>query len=389
MLVPSTPCYWIFCKVIDNFGDIGVCWRLARQLCSEYNINVCLWVDDIVSFTKICPQVDPSKQKQTVSGVTIRLWQVNDKCLPDSNNTPHVLIESFACELPQPLQHWADTHSVLWINLEYLSAEDWVEQIHLLASPRPSGQKKLFFFPGFAEQTGGLLREHALYQQRLDFLDNPSAQKHFRDQLQLPQQDNGRRNLFIFSYNTPALSEWLNCWQNLSIPLNIWLAPGLSTQSLAHLLPASPKAGAQINIGSLNINILPMVQQQDFDKILWLADINIVRGEDSLVRAHWAHKPFFWHIYPQQDHAHLTKLDAFWQKVYGSFSPGLKKAHQALSLELNQAVQLSTQERYLHWQQLFEHDQLWQQDQKKWTEKQNIMQNLAEKLVNLAQNSLK
>ncbi len=389
MLSPSSPCFWIFCKVIDNFGDIGVCWRLSRQLFTEYHVNVCLWVDDLTAFAKICPEIDPSIQKQIISGVTIHLWHAQSDCLPDPTNQPHVLIESFACELPLPLQHWADTHPVLWLNLEYLSAEDWVEQMHLLSSPRPSGQKKLFFFPGFTAHTGGLLREKVLNQERINFLANPAAQQSFREQLLLPRKKNGRMSLFIFSYTNPILSEWITCWKNLSIPLDIWLAPGLSTNSLQQLFPTSPNPGTQINIGYLSISILPMVQQQDFDKILWLADINIVRGEDSLVRAHWAHKPFFWHIYPQENDTHLVKLDAFWQKVYAFFSPAIQQAHQALSLELNQAVRLSVQERHYHWQQLFEHYQLWQQGQKKWTEKQNIIQNLAENLVNLAQNSLK
>lgn len=39
--------------------------------------------------------------------------------------------------------------------------------------------------------------------------------------------------------------------------------------------------------------------------------MNLVRGEDSLVRALWAGKPLVWHIYPQDDDAHVAKLSAF------------------------------------------------------------------------------
>ncbi|MBY0444112.1 MAG: elongation factor P maturation arginine rhamnosyltransferase EarP, partial [Burkholderiales bacterium] len=35
----------IFCRVIDNYGDIGVCWRLARQLSFEHGFAVRLMVD--------------------------------------------------------------------------------------------------------------------------------------------------------------------------------------------------------------------------------------------------------------------------------------------------------------------------------------------------------
>ena len=45
--------------------------------------------------------------------------------------------------------------------------------------------------------------------------------------------------------------------------------------------------------------------------MLWACDLNLVRGEDSLVRALWAGQPFVWHIYPQHDNAHHAKLDAF------------------------------------------------------------------------------
>lgn len=56
---------------------------------------------------------------------------------------------------------------------------------------------------------------------------------------------------------------------------------------------------------------LPRLTQRDYDRLLWSCDLNFVRGEDSLVRALWAGKPFVWHIYPQHDEAHHAKLDAF------------------------------------------------------------------------------
>jgi len=61
----------------------------------------------------------------------------------------------------------------------------------------------------------------------------------------------------------------------------------------------------------LTIHTLPRLSQVEFDHLLWACDLNGVRGEDSLVRALWAGKPLVWHIYPQDDDAHLAKLDAF------------------------------------------------------------------------------
>jgi hypothetical protein len=58
------------------------------------------------------------------------------------------------------------------------------------------------------------------------------------------------------------------------------------------------------------VHAVPFVSQDDYDRLLWLADLNFVRGEDSFVRAQWAEQPFVWQIYPQADNAHLEKLDA-------------------------------------------------------------------------------
>jgi uncharacterized repeat protein (TIGR03837 family) len=59
------------------------------------------------------------------------------------------------------------------------------------------------------------------------------------------------------------------------------------------------------------VRVLPFVEQERYDELLWACDVNFVRGEDSFVRALWAGKPFIWQIYPQQDMAHLKKLEAF------------------------------------------------------------------------------
>ena len=67
--------------------------------------------------------------------------------------------------------------------------------------------------------------------------------------------------------------------------------------------------------GQCQIQRIPFVTQPDYDKILWTADINFVRGEDSMVRAIWAGKPMVWQIYPQDEGAHFIKLDAWIKHV--------------------------------------------------------------------------
>jgi uncharacterized repeat protein (TIGR03837 family) len=57
------------------------------------------------------------------------------------------------------------------------------------------------------------------------------------------------------------------------------------------------------------------MSQTEFDHLLWACDMNFVRGEDSLVRALWAGKPWVWQIYPQDDLAHHAKLQALCDKL--------------------------------------------------------------------------
>lgn len=60
----------IFCSVVDNYGDIGVTWRLARQLAAEHDLDVRLWVDDLAAFVRVCPSADVQLAEQLQQGVS-------------------------------------------------------------------------------------------------------------------------------------------------------------------------------------------------------------------------------------------------------------------------------------------------------------------------------
>jgi uncharacterized repeat protein (TIGR03837 family) len=92
-----------------------------------------------------------------------------------------------------------------------------------------------------------------------------------------------------------------------------------------------------------------MTDQQGFDRLLWSCDFNIVRGEDSFLRAQWAAKPFIWHIYPQEDDYHLIKLRAFMTLYCHNLAPEIADSWQALNLAFNQADKKSVLE---HWVKL-------------------------------------
>lgn len=294
----------IFCRVIDNFGDIGVCWRLCVGL-AERGEQVRLWVDDTSALPWMAPGGSP--------GVEVHGWP-QDLC-GESFSAGDVLVEAFGCEItPEFIALYAERTRAsaikpLWINLEYLSAEDFVERCHGLPSPvlqgPGAGLTKHFFFPGFTPATGGLLRERDLAEHQARF--DRSA---WLAGLGLPST--GERRVALFCYEPPALSALLGLLAQGPEPTRILVTAGRATHAVQHEIEEKNRLQPLWNMdGLLSISYLPYLTQPDFDHLLWACDINFVRGEDSLVRALWAAKPFVWHIYPQQDDAHHAKLEAF------------------------------------------------------------------------------
>ena len=278
----------IFCRVVDNYGDIGVCWRLARQLSAEHGYRLRLWVDDLASFALLCPDLQPTLAAQELRGVELRRWD-----LPFADVTAaDLVIEAFGCQLPENYLAAMVARPPAWINLEYLSAESWIASHHGLASPHPRlPLVKHFFFPGFDPGTGGLLRERS-YDARRELFDESA----FRAEFGLPPDTGDELTISLFSYPNPALPELMRAWAASPRPVRL-LRPGSSE--------------ATRTSGNLSVHALPFLPQARYDELLWACDLNFVRGEDSFVRAQWAGKPFVWQIYPQAGDAHQAKLDAF------------------------------------------------------------------------------
>ncbi len=307
----------IFCNVIDNFGDIGVCWRLARQLANEHGIAVRLWVDDLNSFAKLCPEADAASELQKCRGVEVCLWR---KEFPDVQPA-ELVIEAFACKLPQSYiaTMAAQIIKPVWLNLEYLSAESWVESHHKLPSPHPTlPLTKYFFFPGFTSQTGGLLLESDLLARRDAFQSDAARQRAFWQSIGLDMPSAETQKISLFGYENAALPGLFDTWAAGLQPILCLVPEGrILPQVGQYFGDASPCAGKDYARGNLQVRVLPFVEQERYDELLWACDVNFVRGEDSFVRAQWAGKPFIWHIYPQHDAVHLKKLQAF-LILYGS-----------------------------------------------------------------------
>lgn len=293
----------IFCRVVDNYGDIGVCWRLARRLAHGCGWDVRLWVDDLASFARIQPGIDALAPRQRHGGVDIVRWtQAPDPALAPRD----VVIEAFACDPPPAFIDAMRRSHPAWINLEYLSAEAWVESCHGLPSQRPDGLVKHFFFPGFTAATGGLLREPGLSAERDALQASAAQQDSFLRSIGVPEdalqlRRDGARTVSLFCYPAapaPALVQALAADPRASLLLAPQgVAPGLDAACQA---PGAPR-----------LVRLPFVAQPDFDRLLWCADLNFVRGEDSFVRAAWAARPLVWQIYPQDGNIHLEKLEAW------------------------------------------------------------------------------
>ena len=313
----------IFCRVIDNHGDLGVCWRLACQLAATGE-RVRLWIDDATALRWMAPA--------GCEGVRVIDW-LDDAAVGQAvaEPAPDVLIEAFGCEpAPALIARFAgqSAHGAshpAWINLEYLSAEPYVERLHGLPSPvfkgPGAGLTKRFFYPGFTPATGGLPREPDLPQRQAAF-----DRARWLAAQQIPWQ--GERLVSLFCYEPPALAALLAQLAAGPEPTRLLVTAGRATQAVAaHFsdqgLPSPASAGA----GALSISYLPYLSQPDFDHLLWACDLNFVRGEDSLVRALWAGAPLVWQIYPQDDDAHHAKLGA-WLDWLGA-PPSLRLFHHA------------------------------------------------------------
>lgn len=292
----------IFCQIIDNYGDAGICWRLARSLASQHGQNIRLFCDDLHTL-KLIMMGQTHHQ-----GIEVLPWEAIDQNHRHSPEIPDIVIQAFSCELPKRYlnQILISPNKPIMIHLEYLSAEPWVADFHGRPSPNAHGLQKYFFFPGFQAQTGGLL---------VDPIPN-KAEESCPPSLHAAWQQchMGVKKISIFSYPGAPIKEWLDALNQLREPLDILLAFGN-----AQLLQLQKQHWAHLNLISL-----PFIPQDDYDWLLAQCEFNIVRGEDSFIRAQLAAKPFIWNIYPQDDGAHHTKLKAFLDLYLQGVDPQLQ-----------------------------------------------------------------
>ncbi len=274
-------------------------------------------------------RIPPLGQSDDAQHFAIRLWPD-----PFPAITPaHRVIALFGARLPDTYIE-AMTHQPtppVWINLEYLTAEPWATTCHGLASPHPRlPLTEYFFFPGITPGTGGVVIEPGLSQEWAHF-DRAA----FLARLGIPQDE--KRLMSLFSYDSAALDSLINTCSKDGTPG--WRILSFDTPALprlarrlgrTHLAP-----GETIQLGGLELRILPWLTQDDYDRLLWSSDFNIVRGEDSFVRAQLAGKPMLWQPYVQREAAHLAKLDAFLEHYTNGLPEALIQAIHTLHHAFN------------------------------------------------------
>ncbi|MEO6408032.1 MAG: elongation factor P maturation arginine rhamnosyltransferase EarP [Burkholderiaceae bacterium] len=311
----------VYCRVVDNHGDLGVSWRLSADLAARGE-RVRLWVDDASALAWMAPHGAP--------GVSVHPW-------PDASGSAaaepaDVVIAAFGCELPRPVLAGmaAAGRAPVWINLEYLSAESYVERSHRLPSLQSTGPAagltQWFFYPGYSDATGGLLREPDLTVRQRTF--DRSAWLESAGIALIGRE----RIVSLFCYAPqPSFGALLRTLEadDVAVPTLLLAAPGAATELLREHL------GLGLARGRLRGVAMPWLSQVDHDHLLWASDLNVVRGEDSWIRAQWAGRPFLWQAYAQHDEAHAAKVDAFMDRFLSDAPADLAIALRALSAGWN------------------------------------------------------
>jgi len=268
-----------------------------------------IFCDDLPVLNLLASGVEESIK----SKIDLQPWEASFSNARHPVDIPDVVIEAFGCKLPERYLGalLACAKQPIIINLEYLSAEPWIVDFHTKASPQAHGLPKYFFFPGFQENVGGILVDPVPPQ----LPGTPESLKATWVKLR-PHT----KRISVFCYPGAPLRKWLEDLSSLDEDFDILLTHGHAELLGLH-------TGQQIDLPpSSNLHSIPFVSQDEYDWLLSQCDFNIVRGEDSFVRAQLAGKPFLWHIYPQEDRAHEVKLAAFLDLYLETADQDLKNA---------------------------------------------------------------
>lgn len=302
----------IFCEIIDNFGDIGVVYRISKELKKIFqNVRIRIVLNRIEEFKAINKKVKDTDY-QEIDGLIC----VTEKYVKDNIKTfgvSDVFIEAFGCNVPEEYVKQAKENSKLWINLEYLSGEKWIEDFHLCQSLIDSKiLKKIFFMPGFSEKSGGVIIDSGFLERMKYGKENRDEvfKKYFKD---LDLKDKFIGTVFSYEKNFENLLETLKNYEKETVLLLM----GEKTQkSFSEILKKNLTEGYGniVKYGKITMVYSDFFSQEEYEEIISASDFNFTRGEDSFVRGIVLGKPFMWHIYLQEEKAHMDKIKAFTER---------------------------------------------------------------------------
>ena len=279
----------IFCQVIDNYGDVGVAYRLAREFKRVYpNKKLRFVINQIEELNLIRKSED----------IEIILY----KDISKIENSADLIIESFGCEIPKEYMDKALKKSKLIINLEYFSAEKWVDDFHLQESFLGGNLKKYFFIPGLSEKSGGILLDNEFLERKKKVEAN---KEYYLKKFGIKEKYDLIGSVFSYEKNFGSLIEELKKLGKKIILLM------LSEKTQKNFIKYFDNGN---NYDKIKFVKLPFFTYDKYEELLALCDFNLVRGEDSFVRALLLGKPFLWHIYPQDENTHIKKLESFLEK---------------------------------------------------------------------------
>jgi uncharacterized repeat protein (TIGR03837 family) len=386
----STHPWWIFCRVVDNLGDAGVSWRLASQLAALSPApSVTLVIDHLQTLARFCPALGIDASTQQIQGVRILPWSVveQDPAQLGSEHTvlPVSVVSAFSCELPPSVQEFLQQCQVIphWILFDYLSAESWVEGCHGLSAPIPGYRgPRHFFFPGFTPRTGGLLREPGLLARRSEVQASLIRQEAIWQSWGLTEKTN-LPTLTLFAYPD---APWQSLREAMGSTGQAWrwvLFEGMEITEQVGQADAF-RAPAGNAWGKIEPVRVALRTQEEYDGLLWVSHFNLVRGEDSLVRALWAGRPFLWHLYPQAEGTHWVKLEAFLERYLEGLETMLAEVIANLFRAWNGRGEMTAA-----WQGMVPHWKGWEHHALAWSEGLSEQPDLVTKLVEFSNLELK
>ena len=289
----------IFCQVIDNYGDVGVAYRLAREFKRVYPNKKLRFVIN---------QIEELNLIRKSENIEVILY----KDISKIENSADLIIESFGCEIPKEYMDKALKKSKLIINLEYFSAEKWVDDFHLQESFLGGNLKKYFFIPGLSEKSGGILLDNEFLERKKKVEAN---KEYYLEKFEIKEKYDLIGSVFSYEKNFDSLIEELKKLDKKVILLI------LSEKTQKNFIKYFDNGN---NYDKIKFVKLPFFTYDKYEELLALCDFNLVRGEDSFVRALLLGKPFLWHIYPQDENTHIKKLESFLEK-YCSNNKELKQ----------------------------------------------------------------